>query len=78
MPLPWLAVGVKTAVRERPAPKTALSVPPEICTSPAAPSQVKLLPGSSENVKVMLAVTPAFKTLTSEVMTTVGALVSTK
>ena len=78
MPLPWLGVGVKTAVLKSPLPEMAVSVPPETCTSPAAPSHVKLLPGSSENENVMLAVTPAFKTLTSEVMTTVGAVVSTK
>ena len=46
------AKGVKTAVRVKPDPVMALSVPWVTRTS----SVVKLLPGSSENVNVILAV----------------------
>ena len=59
MPLAKLAVGVKTAVRVRPVPLIAPNVPPVTATSPTEPFQAKLLPGSSENVNVMLAVSPA-------------------
>ena len=75
-PLDKLAVGVKTALRVRPVPLMALKVPPEIVRSPAVPFHVKLVPGSSENVNVMVAVSPTFKVVISEVMLTVGASVS--
>ena len=78
LPLAKLASGVNTAVRVRPVPVRALKVPPVTAISPALPSHAKLLPVSSDNVKVMLAVSPAFKRLMSEVITTVGAVVSTK
>ena len=78
LPLPKLAVGVNTALRVRPVPLIAPSVPPVITISPAEPSHAKLLPGSSENVKVMLAVSPALSVGTLLAMLTVGAVVSTK
>jgi hypothetical protein len=51
-----LAVGVKTAVRVKPDPLIAPSVPPATTTSPLLPSQAKVLPGSSLKLKVMVAV----------------------
>ena len=78
VPLPWLAIGVNTAVRTRPVPLMAPKVPPTNTTSPDEPSQAKLVPGSSENVKVMVAVSVEFKLDLSEEMTTLGAVVSTK
>ena len=72
-----LAVGVKVAVRVSPVPLMALNVPPETLMSPVEPSHAKVLPGSSENEKVMLAVWPinTFDLLLE--MLTVGAVVST-
>ena len=67
---------MKTAVRVRPVPLIELKVPPEIVKSPAVPFQAKLVPGSSENVNVMVAVSPAFSAATLEAITTVGARVS--
>ena len=75
-PLDKLAVGVKVAVRVRPVPLIALRVPPEIVRSPIVPSHAKLVPGSSEKVKVMVAVSPTFSAATFEVIVTVGASVS--
>jgi hypothetical protein len=71
-----LAVGVKVAVRVSPVPLIALKVPPEIVRSPTVPSQAKLVPGSSENVNVMVAVSPTFSVATLDVIATVGARVS--
>ena len=78
VPETTLAVGVKVAVRVKPVPLILPKVPPLTSTSPALDAHTKLLPGSSLNVKVMAAVSPAFKALISEVMLTVGAVVSTK
>lgn len=78
MPEAKLAVGVNTAVRVRPVPLMALKVPPVTDKSPALPSHAKLARGASENVKVMLAVSPALSAVTSDVMMTLGAVVSTK
>ena len=75
-PLDKLAVGVKTAVRLRPVPLMAPKVPPETVRSPVVPFQVKLAPGSSENVKVIFAVWPIFSVATLDVIATVGASVS--
>ena len=75
-PLDKLAVGVKTAVRIRPVPLTAPKMPPETVRSPFDPFQAKLAPGSSENVKVIVAVWPIFSAATFEVIATVGASVS--
>ena len=75
-PLDKLADGVKTAVRVRPVPLIALKVPPEMVRSPVVPFQAKLVPGSSENVNVMAAVSPTFNVDTLEVIVTVGARVS--
>ena len=75
-PLFWLAVGVKVAVRVSPVPLMAPKVPPEIVKSPTVPFQAKLVPGSSEKVKVMVAVSPTFSVATFEVIVTVGARVS--
>jgi hypothetical protein len=59
-----------------PEPLMALSVPPERIKSPAIPSQLKLDPGSSENVNVISAVSPDFKVVTLEEIVTVGDRVS--
>ena len=78
VPETTLTLGVKVAVRVKPVPLILPSMPPLTTTSPALDAQTKLLPGSSLKVKVMLAVSPAFKVATSEVMLTLGAVVSTK
>ena len=78
VPLPWFAAGVNTAERVRPVPLMALRLPPAIATSPVVPSQAKLVPGSSENVKVMVAVSLEVKLDLSDVIATLGAVVSTK
>ena len=75
-PLDKLAVGVKTAVRVRPVPLIALKVPPEMVRSPVVPFQAKLVSGSSENAKEIVAVSPTFRAAKSEVIVTVGASVS--
>ena len=76
LPLARLAVGVNTAVRVSPVPLTAPNTPPVTTRSPELPSQAKLAPGSSENVKVMLAVSLALSADTSLAILTVGAMVS--
>ena len=73
LPLAKLAVGVNTAVRVRPVPLMAPKLPPVTTTSPALTFQTKLLPGSSENVKVMLAVSPSFNALVLLLINTEGA-----
>ncbi len=75
-PLAKLAVGVNVAVRVSPVPLIAPRVPPEIVRSPVVPFQAKLVPGSSEKVKVMVAVSPTFSVATLDVIATVGANVS--
>ena len=75
-PLVKLAVGVKTAVRVSPVPLIALKVPPDTFKSPAVPFQAKLVPGSSEKVNVIAAVSPTLRVGMSEVIVTVGASVS--
>ena len=75
-PLAKLAVGVNVPVRVGPVPLIALKVPPEIVRSPVVPFLPKLVPGSSEKVKVMFAVSPTFRVATLEVIATVGARVS--
>ena len=70
------AKGVNTAVRVRPVPEMALSVPCVTKTSPVVPSHAKVLPGSSLKVKVMLAVWPMPTVDKLDVMTTVGTAVS--
>jgi hypothetical protein len=75
-PLERLAVGVKVAVLVSPVPLIAPSVPPEMVRSPVVPFQEKLVPGSSENVKVMFAVSLIFRVAISEVIVTVGESVS--
>ena len=75
-PVDKLAVGVKIAVRLSPEPLMAPKVPPEIVKSPAVPFQAKLVPGSSEKVNVMVAVSPTFSAATFEVIETVGESVS--
>ena len=75
-PLDKLADGVKTAVRVSPVPLMVPKVPPETVRSPVVPFQAKLVPGSSENVKVIFAVWPTFSAVTFEVIVTVGASVS--
>ena len=76
VPLAKLAVGVNTAVRVRPVPLIAPKEPPVTTRSPELPSQAKLVPGFSEKVNVMLAVSPALSAATSLVILTVGAKVS--
>ena len=75
-PLPRLACGVNVAVRVRPLPEIAPSVPLVTTTSPLVPFHVKVLPGSSLKVKVIVAVSPAFSALLLLVMAIVGAMVS--
>ena len=75
-PLDKLAVGVNVAVLISPVPLIALKVPPVTKRSPADPFQVKLVTGSSENVNVMVAVSPTLSVDTLEVMVTLGATVS--
>ena len=76
LPLAKLVDGVKVAVRVKPLPLIALKVPLLTTTSPELPFQVKLDPGSSLKVKVMVAVSPAVKVLTLLVIAKVGAKVS--
>ena len=76
MPL-LLAVGVYKAVRVNPVPLMAPKVPPEKFRSPVVPFQLKLVPGSSLKVKVMVAVSPALKVVFEVVTATEGATVST-
>lgn len=76
MPLVRLVVGVNTAVRVRPVPMIAPKEPPVTTRSPELPSQAKLVPGFSENVNVMLAVSPAFSAATLLAILTVGLSVS--
>ena len=71
-----LAVGVKVALRVRPLPLMAPSVPPVTLMSPVLPSQAKLAPGSSLKVKVMAALSPALTALTLLEIANVGASVS--
>ena len=67
-----LADGVKVAVRVRPEPVMAERVPPVTETS----SDVNEVLGSSEKVKVMVAVSPLFNVEALLVMARVGAWVS--
>ena len=78
VPESTFSVGVKVAVRVSPVPLMLLKVPPLKTTSPMLDAQTKLLPGSSLKVKVMAAVSPAFKVATSDTMLTLGDIVSTK
>ena len=73
VPLAKLGVGVKVLRRTVPRPVSALKVPPVTVTS----DKVKLVSGSSENVKQIRLVSPLFKLATDELMTTLGAVVST-
>jgi hypothetical protein len=75
-PLDKLAVGVNVAVRVSPVPLIAPRVPPEMVRSPVVPFQAKLVPGSSENVNEIVAVSPTFSAVTFDVMVTVGESVS--
>ena len=75
-PLDKLVFGVNVPVLVSPVPLIALKVPPEMVRSPVVPFQAKLVPGSSEKVKVMVAVSPAFSVATLEVIATLGASVS--
>ena len=67
------AVGVKRAVRVKPAPSNSLKLPPNVDTSASA----KLLPGSSLKPKVITAVSPALSIVLLLVIDSVGACVST-
>ena len=73
-----LAAGVKVAVKVLPTVRViAESVPPVTMTSPVVPSQEKELPGSSEKVKVMVAIPFAMRVDWSAVIVSVGAIAST-
>jgi hypothetical protein len=72
VPVASPAVGVNVAVRVRPVPVRVPSVPPVTVRSLAS----KLAPGSSLNVKVMVAASPIFTAPTLLVMASVGASVS--
>ena len=76
LPEARLAVGVKVAVRVRPLPLIAPSVPPLTATSPVLPFQANVAPGSSLKVKVTVAVSPVFTAPTLLVIARVGAVVS--
>ena len=67
-----LPVGVKVAVRVKPLPLIAPKLPLLTTTS----SELKLEPGSSLKVKVIVAVSPALTALTLLVIAKVGARVS--
>ena len=71
-PLARSSVGVKVAVRVSPLPPMAPSVPPVVTTS----ASVKLLPGSSLKLKVMVAVSPFLTVDLLLLMTSLGAKVS--
>ena len=73
VPLAKLGVGVKVLRRTVPSPVSALKVPPVTVIS----AKEKLVSGSSENVKQIKLVSPLFKLAAEEVMTTLGAVVST-
>ena len=73
VPLATLLLGVKMLRRTVPRPVSALKVPPVTVTS----VMPKLVPGSSENVKQTRLVSPLFKVESADVMTTLGAVVST-
>ena len=73
LPEAQLAVGVNTAVRVSPVPLMALKEPPVTDKSPALPSHAKLARGASENVKVMLAVSPSFNARVLLLINTKGA-----
>ena len=73
---PLLAVGVNVAVRVRPEPSMAERVPPTSVRSPAVPSQEKEVPGSSVNVKVIVVLSPAFRTLAALLIKRLGEVVS--
>jgi len=70
------AAAVNVAVRVKPEPLMALNVPLATVTSPVFPSHKKVLPGSSVNVNVTVAVSPAFSAALSLVIFRVGASVS--
>ena len=72
LPRARLIAGVNTAVRVRPEPLMAPRVPPVTTKSPVVPFQAKLELGSSENVKVMLAVSPTLSAARLLVIKTVG------
>ncbi len=76
VPLAKLGVGVKIPALVRPVPLMALSIPPVTTKSPDSPFHEKLVPGFSENAKVIKAVSPDLSCNTSEVIVTVGADVS--
>ena len=76
VPFAKLRVGVKVPVLVRPVPLMTPSVPPVTVMSPAEPFHINVLPGSSENVNVMFAVSPVLSVETLLPMLTVGAKVS--
>src|ERR1700682_41151 len=76
VPLSLAVVGVNVAVRTRPIPEIAPSVPPLTAISPVLPSHAKVEPGSSLKVNVIVAVSPIFNCDTSLVIETVGAVIS--
>ena len=69
-------MSVKVAVRVRPVPLMALMVPPVKDKSPAVPSQLKEVPGSSEKLNVNKLVRTLDNTLLLMLILTVGAFVS--
>ena len=76
VPLFVFGVGVNVAVRVKPLPLIADRLPPLTPTSPLVPSQLNVAPGSSENVNVIVALSPLFRLDTLLVIATVGANVS--
>ena len=73
-----LGVGVKVAVRVRPEPLMAERLPPVTLTSPLLPFQAKEAPGSSEKLKLIVAVPPSARKALLLLMERLGALVSSE
>ena len=76
VPLFVFGVGVNVAVRVKPLPLIADRLPPLTTTSPLVPSQLNVEPGSSENVNVIVALSPIFNADTSLLIVNVPAVVS--
>ena len=79
-PAARLLVGVKMAVRLKPLPLSSPKLPPVTVMLPVwlVWSQLQLLPGSSLKLKLMSAVSPAFKAVASALIDKVGKVVSTR
>src|SRR5438552_17000848 len=70
------AAAVKPALRVNPVPVIAPRLPPLTATSPLDPSHANVVPGSSLNVKLIVALAPIFNCATLLVIASVGATLS--